>query len=266
MITLIIAGAIIGFIVGVTGVGGGSLMTPFLLWYGIPAHVAVGTDLLYAAMTKTGGIVAHTRQGHVRWQAVTALALTSIPTSILTLLILKFYFPSADHYEGIIKGSLGVMLLVTGVLLLYKAFRHRPSSVEHQEAPISKSALIKLAIVGAPLGFLVTMSSVGAGVVGTMILLYVLPHFRSQHIVGTDLAHAVPLTFVAGIGHFLLLNNVDWQLLASLLIGSVPAVYLGSHWSRHIPDMVLRFGLAICLTGIGGYYLYVPVSGFLQSI
>ena len=184
-----------------------------------PPHVAVGTDLLYAAMTKTGGIIAHTRQGHVRWRAVLALALTSIPASILTLLILKFYFPTAGHYEGIIKASLGVMLLITGALLLYKAFRHESLPISPQEAPITQSALVKLTLIGAPLGFLVTVSSVGAGVVGTMILLYVLPHFRSQYIVGTDLAHAVPLTFVAGIGHFLLLDNVDWQLLISLLIG-----------------------------------------------
>lgn len=257
MLTLILAGAIIGLIVGVTGVGGGSLMTPFLLWYGVPASVAVGTDLLYAAITKTGGIVAHAKHGHVRWPAVLALASTSIPASILALILLKVLFSGAGHYEEIIKASLGCMLFITGILLLVKAARKQPVFAESAElAPIPKPALLRLAIVGAPLGFLVTMSSVGAGVVGTMLLLYILPHFKSQHIVGTDLAHAVPLTFVAGIGHYLLLDNLDWNLLLALLIGSVPAVYIGSRWSRHIPDRVLKLSLAVCLIIIGSYYLF----------
>ncbi|MEC8011959.1 MAG: sulfite exporter TauE/SafE family protein [Pseudomonadota bacterium] len=254
MITLIIAGAFIGFIVGVTGVGGGSLMTPFLLWIGTPANVAVGTDLLYAAMTKSSGIIAHHRQNHVRWKAVLMMASTSIPGSMITLYILQTHFPESHMYESMIKLSLGIMLLATGLLLGFQTFFKKAKPEAEVHAPIPSASYIKLAFVGLPLGVLVTLSSVGAGVVGTMLLMLLLPQIKGTEIVGTDLAHAVPLTFVAGIGHYFMLGNLDWELLGCLLLGSIPAVYLGSMWSKHIPERVLRVSLSICLIMIGGMY------------
>lgn len=255
MITLILAGAVIGLIVGLTGVGGGSLMTPFLLWYGIPAHVAVGTDLLFAAITKSSGIVAHSRQNHVRWRAVLALGATSIPASLITLYLLQNHFPNADEYAPLMKLSLGLMLCATGVILFLKVFFGQPfAKTIDGSTDLPKNAFFKLLLVGAPLGVVVTLSSVGAGVIGTMLLMVILPNLRSQDIVGTDLAHAVPLTFVAGMGHYLMLGNLDFQLLIALLLGSLPAVYLGGVLSQRVPDQILRLGLAVCLVLIGGYY------------
>ncbi len=255
MITLIVAGALIGFIVGITGVGGGSLMTPFLIWYGIPAHLAVGTDLLFAAITKSSGIFAHARQDHIRWKAVGALTATSIPGSIATLYVLQYYFANAHQYTNLMKFCLGVMLLTTGILLLIKSIIKKPATGDLcPNEQIPKSQLIKLLYVGLPLGILVTLSSVGAGVIGTMLLMFILPCLRSRDIVGTDLAHAVPLTFVAGFGHYLMLNNVDFQLLFALLLGSVPAVYIGGICAKYMPDKILRYGLSASLITIGGYY------------
>ena len=255
MTTLFIAGALIGFIVGMTGVGGGSLMTPFLIWYGIPAHMAVGTDLLFAALTKSSGILSHARQNHIRWKAVGALALTSIPGSIGTLILLKTVFTNAAAYADIMKFALGIMLAITGLLLLARA-KITPPSTPDVNPEIPKAQLIKLMIVGLPLGILVTVSSVGAGVIGTMLLMLILPHMRGQDIVGTDLTHAVPLTFVAGFGHYLMLNNVDFNLLFALLVGSVPAVYIGGICAKYVPDRVLRTGLAVGLLCIGSYYIW----------
>jgi len=256
MFTLIIAGACIGFVIGVTGVGGGSLMTPFLLWYGIPAHVAVGTDLLYAAITKSSGIVAHQKQGHISWRAVVALASTSIPGSLITLLLLQFLFTDADEYASVIKLSLGIMLFITGAFLGLRLVWLTPTiEVSVSQHNLNKQQYTKLILLGFPLGMLVTLSSVGAGVIGTMLLMIVLPLMPARYIVGTDLAHAVPLTFVAGIGHFLLLGNLDWSLLSSLLLGSLPAVYIGSLWSRYIPELWLKTLLSICLIAIGLTYL-----------
>ena len=254
MTTLLVAGAIIGFIVGLTGVGGGSLMTPFLIWYGIPAQIAVGTDLLFAAITKSSGILSHAKQNHIRWRAVAALAITSIPGSIGTLILLKTVFPNASAYADIMKFALGIMLTITGALLLLRAHKIRVTTTAN--ADITQQQRVKLMVVGLPLGVLVTLSSVGAGVIGTMLLMLILPHIRSQDIVGSDLAHAVPLTFVAGFGHYLMLNTVDFDLLLALLLGSVPAVFIGGLCAKYVPDQVLRMSLAIGLLCIGSYYIW----------
>jgi len=259
LIQLVLAGGIIGFIIGLTGVGGGSLMTPFLLWYGIPPATAVGTDLLYAAITKSNGIAVHHRLGHIHWRAVGSLAATSLPAAFCTTWILSHWLATHGDYSQMIRNALGFMLLLTGIILLLKPFIISKKITQHKSPAVvdfSSRQLLILSLVGIPLGSLVALSSVGAGVIGTMLFMIMLPQLSARNVVGTDLAHAVPLTFVAGISHLMLLNAVDWGLLLSLIIGSLPCVYFGSKASRYVPDRIMQAILAIGLTLIGGYYLY----------
>ena len=247
-----IAGFSVGAIVGLTGVGGGSLMTPLLvLMFGINPSVAVGTDLLYAAVTKAGGTLAHGMKGTVDWQVTRRLASGSIPAAALTLLALAWFAPGGvGGATSLIKVSLGVALLLTAVAIICRkhiqdfALRHSKG----QENP--RRTAILTVITGAVLGVLVSISSVGAGALGVSALFFLYPRLPTLRIVGSDIAHAVPLTLVAGIGHWFL-GSVDWSLLGSLLIGSLPGIWLGSHISTRVPDRVLRPILATMLVLVG---------------
>ena len=246
-----------GLIVGITGIGGGSLMTPLLLLFGIPPHIAVGTDLLYAAITKASGVVAHHRQNTIKWSITLLMVAGSIPTAIITGIILSAYFDDYQHYTGIITTSLGVMLVITAALLLFR--RKLQLFAEHQSNLNNKSWIQKNRIgltvfMGVILGVFVTLSSVGAGAIGTVILLILYPYLRSIQIVGTDLAHAVPLTLVGGLVH-LGLGNVDFALLGALLIGSIPAIHLGSKIGSRLPENLLRNILACLLMVLGVKYI-----------
>jgi len=243
-----LSGAAVGLIIGLTGVGGGALMTPLLLMFGFPAHIAIGTDLWYAAITKSGGMIAHHRRGHVRWPIVALMASGSLPAAALTGLMLFFFFRQPEHYASILQTTLGIMLVTTaGVLILRKRLSRRLHSRQQVHHPI----LIWL--VGVVLGFLVTLSSVGAGAIGTAVLMMLFPMLMPKEIVGTDIAHAVPLTLTAGLVH-LFLGNVDLALLAALIAGSLPAIYVGTSLSARLPARIMHPLLATALLLLGLKY------------
>jgi len=249
----ILSGAFVGLVVGLTGVGGGSLMTPLLILFGIPYNVAIGTDLLYAAATKSSGIIAHSRQNSVQWRLVGYLAAGSIPASIITVILLDQVFTNADEYKDILTTSLGIMLIFTAVVILFKRFLRDSSDRPH--GPIGSFFQVNATkvtfIAGIFLGVFVTLSSVGAGAFCAALLMTLYPRLPALHIVGTDIAHAVPLTLIAGLSHLFLLGNVDLVLLASLLIGSLPAIHVGTKLAAKIPSQVLQPTLAFLLLGIG---------------
>jgi len=254
-----LSGFLVGFIVGITGVGGGSLMTPLLvLVFGVAPATAVGTDLLYAALTKLGGSWAHSRRGTVDWKVVRLLALGSVPAALLSLLALKILALDEHSLKALITGVLSVALVLTALALLLKPYlqnlgRKPDGAVYELHAHHLPGATI---FTGAVLGVLVTLSSVGAGALGVVVLLFLYPRIPTSKIVGTDIAHAVPLTLVAGLGHAAL-GTVNFSLLGSLLLGSLPGIWLGSHLGVKIPERVLRTVLATMLLLIGGRLLLV---------
>jgi len=249
----IAAGAVVGLIVGITGIGGGALMTPMLLSFGFPPHTAVGTDLLYAALTKAGGAYSHHKQKHVKWGLVKLLAAGSIPAALLTGLLLHFFFTDAESYGHLLKNALGIMLVLTAIVILMRS-RIQALAGKTKAGKLAHLRPHATLVMGIFLGIFVTLSSVGAGAIGTAILMLLYPALRSTHIVGTDIAHAVPLTLAAGLIH-LSLGNVDFFLLGALLIGSIPAIHVGSHLSRYMPDRILRPILATLLFGMGLRYV-----------
>lgn len=249
-----LSGFVVGFIVGLTGLGGGSLMTPLLmLFFGVPPATAVGTDLLYASITKAGGVWVHGRRGNIRWRIVGWLALGSIPTAIATTWALTVFRLRDEHLSALISTVLGGALILTAGSILFRERIWRASRErEVQGHNLSPKALaLATAATGAVLGLLVTISSVGAGAIGMVALLWLYPRLPSVKLVGVDIAHAVPLTAVAGLGHFYL-GTVDFTLLGTLLIGSLPGIYLGSHASSFFPERLLRSALACMLILIGG--------------
>jgi uncharacterized membrane protein YfcA len=251
-----LSGFAVGAIVGLTGVGGGSLMTPLLvLVFGVHPATAVGTDLLYAAMTKAGGTVAHGRKGHVDWAITGRLALGSIPAAALTIWVLA-QLPKGSNVVGeIISHGLGFALVLTAIAILFGR-KLRDYAARHEDSELRRCCLGKITVaVGALLGVLVTISSVGAGALGVAALFFLYPKLSPVRIVGSDVAHAVPLTLVAGLGHWLL-GSVDWVLLGSLLLGSLPGIWIGSHLSAKVPEHILRRILASMLVLIGGKLVF----------
>lgn len=247
-----LSGFVVGAIVGLTGVGGGSLMTPLLvLVFGVHPATAVGTDLLYAAATKAGGTVVHGKKGHVDWGITGRLALGSIPAAALTIWFLSQLPQGSKALSHLISTGLGFALLLTAAALLFGR-RLRDYAEKHDQSPLRQRHLGKITVlVGAILGVLVTISSVGAGALGVAALFFLYPRLVPVKIVGSDVAHAVPLTLVAGMGHWAI-GGVDWSLLGSLLLGSLPGIWLGSHVSAKVPEHILRRLLASMLILIGG--------------
>jgi uncharacterized protein len=250
-----LSGFFVGLLVGQTGVGGGSLMTPILvLLFGIHPATAVGTDLLYASATKSVGTVVHGLNHTVDWRIVRRLGSGSVPATVLTLLAISHFGVGGPGSGRIISLVLGVMLLLTALSLIFRRqFLSIMGPVIDQVTPRQAAGLTVL--TGVILGALVTLSSVGAGAIGVTALLLLYPRVPMAVIVGSDIAHAVPLTLVAGIGHWWL-GAVDWPMLASLLTGSIPGVILGSYLSAHIPDSVLRPILAAVLCIVGGRLVF----------
>lgn len=245
----ILSGFGVGAIVGLTGVGGGSLMTPLLLTvFKLNPAVAIGTDLWFAAITKSSGAVAHHRHGHVDYGITGWLLAGSIPAAVATIV--------AMHLTGIDKGwaatltfSLGIALLLTAVTVAYKtAWQRVGLKLERWITPDRKPALTLAA--GVLLGVMVSLSSIGAGAIGAALILILNPRLEARRLVGTDIAHAVPLTLVAGIGHAML-GNVDWALLGALLIGSLPGIWLGAQLTRQLPDRLIRALLCVSLVTAG---------------
>jgi uncharacterized protein len=257
-----VSGFAVGMLVGVTGVGGGSLMTPLLVFlFNFNPAVAVGTDLLFAALTKTGGVwVHHGKHQSVEWHIVGWLALGSLPLAVGTLFVLQHLNSIGKETTGAITFSLGIALILTACALLIRSVllhnAEKLGQIDDEHSTVENAARFKhlqiptTILIGAVLGVLVTLSSVGAGALGTVALLFLYPKMTTVKIVGTDLAHAIPLTAVAGIGHWTL-GNVNFVLLGSLLVGSLPGIWLGSHLSAKIPEKFLRPTLAIVLLLIG---------------
>ena len=252
----VIAGAVVGFTIGLTGVGGGSLMTPILvLGFGIPAAIAVGTDLLYAAITKCGGVYFHSKQATVDWTIVKLLARGSIPASMITIILLQYLKQSGLDYQILMTSTLGFMLILTSIVVISKdrllGFVKQHLDSQHPSRRfVAHYRPALTTVAGLLLGTLVTISSVGAGAIGAAILFLLYPGKPSITIVGTDIAHAVPLTAIAGLGH-LHFGSVDFQLLGGLLLGGLPAIYIGSLLGRHLPDRVLKSIVASILMIMG---------------
>ena len=245
----VLSGFGIGAIVGMTGVGGGSLMTPLLIGvFRLNPAVAIGTDLFFAAVTKSGGALAHARHGHVDKQIVLRLLAGSLPAAVATIV--------AMHATGITKAwagtltlALGIALLVTAVTVAYRSAWHGLGLKLERWLPESRKPAITIA-AGALLGVLVSLSSVGAGAIGVTLILLLYPRLSTQRVVGTDIAHAVPLTLVAGIGHATL-GNVDWALLGTLLIGSLPGIWIGANLTKWLPERLTRAMLCVSLVTAG---------------
>ena len=251
----VFAGFAVGLVVGLTGVGGGSLMTPLLIFgFGIKPHLAIGTDLLFAAFTKMGGTVNLARSKLVDWRIVGQVAIGSIPASLLTLYLLKLADPAMPAIQAVMTTTLGVALLLTAAATLYKALRGKAAPVQIAPellADATKARHWSLPILfGAVIGSLVTLTSVGAGAIGVTVLMLLYPALPLNRIVAADIAHAVPLTLVAGLGHASI-GLVDWPLLAKLLAGSLPGIWLGSYLMHKTPDRVIRSLLSLLLAYAG---------------
>ena len=245
----ICAGFAVGLLVGLTGVGGGSLMTPILMiFFNVKAIVAVGTDLLYASITKSVGIFAHGKLGNIDWKIVRLLAYGSIPAAIATTLYLRQSGIASEETVASIKFWLGIALLLTSLSVLFRNQLAKLSKTGHWVNPSYTPTLT--VILGLILGFMVTLTSVGAGALGVTALLILYPKVPITRIVGTDVAHAVPLTLVAGLGHASL-GTVDYQLLGTLLIGSIPGIWIGSHLSAKVAEHWVRTVLALILVYVG---------------
>ncbi|MDN3649698.1 sulfite exporter TauE/SafE family protein [Reinekea marina] len=252
ILLFIAAGAAVGLIVGMTGVGGGALMTPILLLFGFPPQIAIGTDLWYAAITKSSSLYSHHKMNNIRWQIALTMAAGSLPAAVLTGLVLTYWFDDNGSYTHILTTALGFMLILTASAILFKNKLMKTSRDDTEGNQTSRQA-VKLWAIGAILGVLVTLSSVGAGAIGTAVLLILYPKFLPSQIVGTDIAHAIPLTFVAGLVH-LQLGNVDFFLLGALLMGSIPAIQIGSKLTQKVPSAILQPVLAWLLLGLGLKY------------
>ncbi|MFH7012101.1 sulfite exporter TauE/SafE family protein [Flavobacterium sp. FlaQc-52] len=251
-IGLVVAGLFVGFVVGMTGVGGGSLMTPILLWFGIPPTTAVGTDLLYAAFTKMGGVYVHNKKKNINWKITGWLSLGSVPAALFTLWILESIKTDVTALNALIKYSLGWALLFTSIAILFKkkimqfSQKHAGDKFHYE----STTQNILTVAIGVLLGATVTLTSIGAGALGTVTLFFLYPLLPTPKLVGTEIAHAVPLTLVAGIGHASM-GNLDLGLLGQLLLGSLPGIYMGSMLSGKVPDLFLRNAIAIMLFMVG---------------
>ena len=249
IIGYIFSGFAVGLLVGLTGVGGGSLMTPLLvLVFKFPTAIAIGTDLLYASITKSAGVISHSRLGNIEWRVVRNLMLGSIPASFLMTYYLKGIDLYAYENVKIINFSLGLALILTSIAVIFQPLISKKTAV--QKTRTLKNTTILTILLGLSLGILVTLTSVGAGAMGVTALLLLYPKMSIKKIVGTDIAHAVPLTLFAGLGHWNL-GTVNTYLLLSLLVGSIPGIWLGSNLSSKIDEKWLRYILAIVLLFVG---------------
>lgn len=240
------SGLMVGTLVGLTGVGGGSLMTPILiLLFGIPPVAAVGTDLLYAAATKTVGSFVHGAHHTIEWRIVGRLALGSVPAAVITLLVLNTLGIDSHKANTLVSDVLGVALLVTSAALIFR--KRLLSFYARTVGPLSPKLTFRCTVAtGAVLGMLVASSSVGAGALGVTALILLYPELPAVRLVGSDIAHAVPLTLVAGTGHWLL-GNINFTLMATLLMGSIPGILIGSVLAPRVPELYLRRAMAVVL-------------------
>jgi uncharacterized protein len=245
-----IAGFLVGALVGVTGVGGGSLMTPILIvLFRVPPATAVGTDLLFAAATKTVGSVVHGFNGTVEWRIVRRLAIGSLPATVLASILLALLHLNTGNASNIITVILTLTLFLTAGVL---AARNRISAAcaDRLSNLDDRSISIITVVIGAVLGILVTFSSIGAGAIDVTVLVLIYPRIPMARIIGSDIAHAVPLALVAGLGHKAM-GSLDVHILRSLLFGSFPGIFVGSLISTRVRDLAVRYVLAAVLVFMG---------------
>lgn len=247
-LTYIFSGFAVGTLVGLTGVGGGSLMTPLLtLLFGVSPSVAVGTDLAFASITKATGTFTHRLRGTVEWHVVRLLCYGALPAALVATLGLKYIGSLNKEIGQIIRYSIAISVMLTVIALLFKSKmldwlnRHPEKQLHGRQLDIATIA------AGLLLGTLVTISSIGAGAIGATLLVMLYPRMSAAHIAGTDIAYAVPLTAIAAFGHWWL-GSIDWALLGALLLGSMPGITLGSMAARAVPEKFLRGILATTLT------------------
>lgn len=255
-LTYIASGFAVGILVGLTGVGGGSLMTPLLtLMFGVSPSVAVGTDLAFASITKTAGTFAHRFRGTVHWDVVGRLCMGALPAAIVATLALR-QFGNLDAEIGqIIRYAIAGSVLLTVVALIFRG-RMQAWIAAHPEKQLQGTRLTAATVFcGAVLGALVTVSSIGAGAIGATLLVLLYPKLSPAEIAGTDIAYAVPLTAIAALGHWWL-GSINWELLVMLLIGSLPGITIGSLAARALPEKFLRVLLATTLTGVAVKLVY----------
>jgi uncharacterized protein len=250
-----LSGFAVGMLVGMTGVGGGALMTPLLiLLFGVHPATAVGTDLIYAAATKTGGSLVHGFARSIDWRVVRRLACGSIPATLMTLAILSQTNLGGEASRSLITLVLSLALFATAFVLVFgepivALYRARVVALD------PRYTTRVTILVGAALGILVTISSVGAGAIGVIALIMLYPQLPMAKVVGSDIAHAVPLTLIAGIGHWTM-GAIDWHIIGSLLVGSLPGIFLGSYFAIRIPERALRLVLAMTLFVVASRVAY----------
>ena len=269
VIHFILAGVVVGFCVGVTGVGGGSLMTPILIGlFKIEPHIAIGTDLLYASISKFCGSLVHAKKLNIIWPLVIFLSLGSIPASFATTWVLEHYLSQSTHYKMVLTMFLGFMLTITGISIIFRPQIERffskyrnpnPSETVIDPNAITKNKRVYIIIMGVILGIFVTLSSVGAGAFGIMALIIMFPNMPMIRIIGSDVVHAVLLTLVAGLGH-MNSGNVDFHLLMWLLVGSIPAIVVGTLLSSKMPERLIRRILGITLFALGVNFMVNPIK------
>jgi uncharacterized membrane protein YfcA len=249
-VSYIASGFAVGLLVGLTGVGGGSLMTPLLtLIFGISPTAAVGTDLAFASITKIAGTVAHRSRENVHWAIVRRLCVGALPAALLTTLALKHFGGLGEEAAHIIRYSIAGSVMLTVIALIFRTRLQNWMSA-HPNRQLQGGKLIAATIIsGAILGTLVTISSIGAGAIGATILVLLYPRLTPAEIAGTDIAYAVPLTAIAALGHWWL-GSINWELLVMLLLGSVPGITLGAFAAHAIPEKLLRVLLATTLATV----------------
>ncbi len=250
-LSYVVSGFAVGLLVGLTGVGGGSLMTPLLtLLFGINPSVAVGTDLAFASITKSAGTLTHRLRNTVHWDIVKRLCIGALPAALVATLALKYYGALDKQIGQIIRYTIAFSVMLTVIAIIFRGrmqawMQAHPSRQFH-----GRKQVIATIVAGAAIGVLVTVSSIGAGAVGATILVLLYPKLSPAEIAGTDIAYAVPLTAIAAFGHWWL-GSINWELLSMLLLGSLPGITLGSFAARAVPEKFLRGLLAMTLTGVG---------------
>ncbi|KAA3625402.1 MAG: sulfite exporter TauE/SafE family protein [Proteobacteria bacterium] len=242
---LLSTGFLVGAMVGLTGVGGGALMTPALVLCGVPPATAVGTDLVYAAVTKSAGAVLHHVKGNVCWPVVRLMAIGSLPAAVTAIWFLGWLQERGFDYSPFVTTVLGIALLLTSVVIFLGPWLRRA-----EQPTRGVSGRWSTAAAGALIGALVAASSVGAGALGAALLLVRHRSLPAIRVVGTDLAHALMLAVVAGIGHWQL-GAVDVGIVWPLLTGSLPGVLVGARLAGSIPESVLRPAMAVLLMLLG---------------
>jgi uncharacterized membrane protein YfcA len=255
-LTYVLSGFAVGLLVGMTGVGGGSLMTPLLtLLFNVVPSVAVGTDLAFASLTKTVGTVTHRSKGNVHWEIVLRLCAGALPAALVATWALHRFGALDPAIGQFIRYSIAASVLLTVTALLFRtrllAWVHASPRRQLQGRALSVATVV----AGALLGTLVTISSIGAGAIGATLLLMLYPRLSPAEIAGTDIAYAVPLTAIAAAGHWWL-GSINWSLLLTLLVGSVPGITLGAWMSRAVPERIARGVLAATLTGVAAKLIY----------